>query len=1086
MPVLTNAERRLLETACINARNLATNGAVNALKTLAVDQAEPFANLDEKQRELRRALRTKGRLEGDMLQEDGIQQIERLASALAYEYWHQMLFARFLAENDLLLHPQFGASVSLTEVEELYPAEGYSNLWQAASAYASKMLPQIFRPGDPLLQVPFAPEDRQPLEALLREMPIPIFTAEDSLGWVYQFWQSAEKDRNDIDEIKINGERLPAKTQLFTEPYMVAFMLQNTIGAWWASQNLGRNLPISMPYLRFNTNGTPAAGRFEGWPAKSAELKILDPSMGSGHFLAALLQLLVTLRQVEEGTDITTTLQNVLSQNLNGLELDPRCTQIAAFNLALTAWKLNGAWMELPPLNLACSGSGLPKKRKDWVDVAGQNPKLRLLFNRLYDIWSDAGWKGSLTKPEGVFMGSEFKEIRPMLPELLNNLELEQADAVEGAVAARGLLKATELLMARYHLVITNPPYLGRGKMDYELSNYCEQTYKNSKADLANVFLDRCLLLCERGGSVTFVMPQNWLFLTSYKNQRSSLLTTKTWNYVVRLGSGAFREITGEVVKAIIISIINSQPSEDHKLSGLDVSEEKNPDQKANALLSKELMLLTQKEQLKNPDAKFVMSIGSEFVRLSKYGNAYAGIQTGDFELFGRNFWEVELSSDWAYESTTVSSCEHFGGKELVIFWQDFKGILAERQKKGMSYVRGWSAFGKKGILISPTGNLNPTLYIGELFDNNSAVIVPEKKEYLAAIWCFCSSKEYSIEVRKLDQKLNVTNATLTQVPFDFNYWQKVADEKYPKGLPQPYSNAPTQWLFHGHPNHSEASLQVALARLLRYHWPAETDTEMELDSKAREHISNIKVFDHLSDADGIVCLVGVNDEHPAHERLRDYIRTVWGDSYQNDTIEQLLSQLGGKSRTLEAWLRDEFFEQHCRLFHHRPFIWQIWDGHKQGFSALVNYHTFNQEKLSRLIYTYLGKWITQCERADQARESGAEARLAAANSLKEKLLLILEGENPYDIFIRWKTLSEQPIGWNPDLNDGVRLNIRPFLQAGVLRWKPNIGKFNKQTGLLELGIDRGNNPPSAPWGIQRNNDLHLSLEEKRASRHKK
>ena len=167
---------------------------------------------------------------------------------------------------------------------------------------------------------------------------------------------------------------------------------------------------------------------------------------------------------------------------------------------------------------------------------------------------------------------------------------------------------------------------------------------------------------------------------------------------------------------------------------------------------------------------------------------------------------------------------------------------------------------------------------------------------------------------------------------------------------------------------------------------------------------------------------------------------------------------------------------QHCKVFHNRPFIWHIWDGRNDGFSALVNYHKLNKENLTKLIYTYLGDWIRMCEAKKKAGESGAEGLLSAALKLKEKLELILEGEPPYDIFVRWKPLEEQPIGWDPDLNDGVRLNIRPFMEADVLRKKPNI----------KWGIDRGKNPPGSPWGEIRNNDKHLTLAEKRAAKENK
>ena len=179
----------------------------------------------------------------------------------------------------------------------------------------------------------------------------------------------------------------------------------------------------------------------------------------------------------------------------------------------------------------------------------------------------------------------------------------------------------------------------------------------------------------------------------------------------------------------------------------------------------------------------------------------------------------------------------------------------------------------------------------------------------------------------------------------------------------------------------------------------------------------------------------------------------------------------------MEFWLRDKFFEQHFKLFHHRPFIWHIWDGVKDGFAALINYHKLTRQNLETLIYTYLGDWIKRQEDEIKQGIDGSSIRLAAAQKLKTDLEKILEGENPFDIFVRWKPLDQQPIGWEPDLNDGIRLNIRPFIQAGILRKNPNIN-WNK---------DRGKDVESAPWyhkfGGDRINDHHLSPAEKKEAR---
>ena len=236
----------------------------------------------------------------------------------------------------------------------------------------------------------------------------------------------------------------------------------------------------------------------------------------------------------------------------------------------------------------------------------------------------------------------------------------------------------------------------------------------------------------------------------------------------------------------------------------------------------------------------------------------------------------------------------------------------------------------------------------------------------------------------------------------------------------EPWSDDPTQWLFEGRPEVSTAPLQVAVARLVGYRWPEQAESD-DLDA--------------FADADGIVCLPSVAGEAPAADRLQQVLAAAFGEAWSPAKVKELLEQAGSKKKNLADWLRDEFFKQHCALFGNRPFVWHIWDGQRDGFSALVNYHRLDRKTLEKLTYTYLGQDWVERQRAEVRDEvAGAEARLAAALELQRKLEAILEGEAPFDIYVRWKELHEQPIGWEPDLNDGVRLNIRPFVEAGVLR----------------------------------------------------
>jgi len=875
---------------------------------------------------------------------------------------------------------------------------------------------------------------------------------------------------------------------------MVHFLIDNTLGAWWVSRNPGVVPPVKFEYLRLLQDGTPAAGKFEGWPDKvggssssphgggrEGAITSLDPCMGSGHFVASLFPVFASLRMYEEGLTKEEVTDRVITENLHGLELDARCTQIAAFNLALTAWKFCGHYKELPEMNLACSGIAPKGKVEDWVKLVGKvadpvdKSRMENGMRMLYNHFQLAPELGSLLDPSTIkadAFTASFEQLQPVLTKALEG-EADK-DLVERGVMAAGIAKAGEILAQKYTLQITNVPYLGKGKQDTILADYSMENYSEAKSDLATVFLERLLKTAKPCGIVCSVMPQNWLFLTTYKKYRESFLKNQSWLFVVRLGEHAFENAEAAGAFACMIGLLKKLPSKEQSFLGINVAN--NRDEKPIYASEKKELIKTigfkianQLNQLGNPDARIMFEDTFKTNLLGKFVEVPQGIKTGDDNRFRFNFWEIIKNNSWRFYQSTPEEIDGkmFSGLSCILRWEDNGENLARRQ--------GEFAWGKHGIALSQMAKMPWSFYLGEVQDSNINVIVPFEESTLSAIVTFSITTEFKEEVRKLDQKLSVTNATLKKVPFDFEFWQKVAQEKFPDGLPKPYSDDATQWLFHGHPIKVENPLQVAVSRMLGYRWPAESDKEMELADEARELIKAIKAFDHLTDEDGIFCIPSVNAEEAGADRLRSYLQEVFGSEWNNQTISQLLTQEGATSANLEDWLRKEFFVQHCKVFQNRPFIWNIWDGRSDGFSALVNYHKLTRENLVKLTYTYLGDWIRMCDAKKKSGESGADGLYSAAIKLQEKLIAILEGEAPYDIFVRWKPLEQQPIGWEPDLNDGVRLNIRPFIEAGVLR-----SKFN-----LKWGIDRGKNPPGSHWGEVRDNDKHLSLEEKREAKEK-
>ena len=379
-----------------------------------------------------------------------------------------------------------------------------------------------------------------------------------------------------------------------------------------------------------------------------------------------------------------------------------------------------------------------------------------------------------------------------------------------------------------------------------------------------------------------------------------------------------------------------------------------------------------------------------------------------------------------------------------------FRDMTEPEVRPGVE-IRSQHLWGRPGVVVHLMSELRATLSTGAMTDQNVAVLVPRDESSLEAIWAYCSSPNFAEDVRELDDSIKVTNATLGKVVFDPERWQPAGDAV--ALLPEPFSREPSEWLFDGAILGSSYPLQVGIARLLGYHWPAQ-----EPDG-----------LDQFIDHDGIASLQALPGESDLTTRLRELLAVTYGAEWSSATERRLVVEAGGKSGRLEDWLRDSFFAQHVKVFDNRPFLWHIWDGRKDGFSAIVNYHRLDRRTLEKLTFTALGAWIDRQKHEVRAERPGSDARLAAAEELQRRLQLILGGEPPYDVYVRWKGMAEQPIGWEPDVDDGVRLNIRPFVTADVLRSKVNV-HWRK---------DRGTNPD----GSERHNDLHPTLEERRAAR---
>ena len=1108
---LPTAPRRALEKTVKDARLIAEEGARDTSRRLGVADSKAPSYLDENEKDLRRRLRAHARALGDAFDRSGeTQETKRLVEATAYAHWHRMLFARFLAERSLLRNPEYDVPVSLEDCRELAEAEGLTDPWVIAERYAASMLPAVFRIDDPVLSIELDPVETQKLHRLVTGLDAEVFQAEDSLGWTYQFWRAAEKDAVNKSGVKIGANELPAVTQLFTEPYMVRFLLHNTLGAWWASKVLAADptlaqtaadenelrgacsLPgYSFDMLRFVREGEdcpwrPAAGIFSGWPEKAKAVTMLDPCCGSGHFLTEALAILAALRQAEEHLCAADAVAAVLRDNLHGLEIDGRCVQIAAFAVALSAWRIGG-WQTLPLPHIAWVGAATPLPKKEFVALADGDTELEYSLGVLHDLFDHASILGSLMESSGsnLFEIERMQKLDMLLKPVIARSRKHEPERMEGAVAARGMADATGLLFKKFEIIATNVPYLGIQKHHSVLLSYIDGHFSDGKYDLATAFLERIKNWLTPGGIAATVSLGEWLYLGPYTEYRKNFLRSHGPRFVARLGWNAFSYPVRANPALLIEASLRNQ---DLSFSFLDCSDSKDFNTNRASLFDATITQSDTTTVMSNPDSRFVVGESAIGTLLERCAESRSGLHAGDMFQFFAQFWEIGyFGATWEPVQTAVNTTSPFSGRDKIIKWEQESGSLfrlAESVKHLNHAAQNWRAgkpfWGKSGIIVGLMGNAACSIYTGERFDSNSSAIVPKNKNDLPAIWEFCESGEFSRLVRQIDNSLKLAPRTLLKIPFDIDLWRSVASEKYPHGLPEPYSEDATQWTFHGHPANANtgAAVHVALGRLCGYRWPAETNVEMRLSTEARAWIAKAVELPP-GDNDGLLSVSAVAGEKPLAGRLRAYLAAAfgadWSDALERRLVaeaDETLDKKTARDGSLEAWVRERAFRQHCAMFGRRPFLWHISDGLKDGFSVFVHYHRFDQANLRKLTYTLLGDWLARSKAENNALhyEKGRE--------LQQKLEKILEGEKTYDIFVRWKPLAQQPLGWDPDLDDGVRQNIRPFITAGVLTH--DLSKVLKDK-------DRGKDVASAPWydvfNGERRNDHHTTLAEKRAAR---
>lgn len=462
------------------------------------------------------------------------------------------------------------------DAEELLWREGLRRAWEAVDNSGIHVL---FDPADPYAQLwPSHKVLREVVDAL-NALPDDAFRSDEILGWVYQYFQSNEKDRVfenvRTKKRKIAGPDIIPVTQLYTEHYMVDFLLQNSLGARWMEMYPDSDLKTDWPYYV-----TPASPHMR--PRKPVkEWLLLDPCVGSGHFHVVAFDLFVQLyaeeRRLaaagiipaewtvpEEEVAVT-----ILERNLHGIDIDPRAVQLATLALYLKAKEAGLAWS--PRINIVAADASFLRGEawERFLASLKDEPGLQKILAQMAESLVNIRELGSLLRPEVELQrivrevhaewetrGRRKAEQALLFPELAAGMQLglpledltdeafwdamtrraeqeihayvdsarqrgEIVDQVVAGEAARGFAFLA-LCRQRYDVVCTNPPYMGSGNMGDLLSRFISDQYASGKRDLYAAFILRCTDLARCDGHVAMVTQQSWMFLRSYAGLRAA------------------------------------------------------------------------------------------------------------------------------------------------------------------------------------------------------------------------------------------------------------------------------------------------------------------------------------------------------------------------------------------------------------------------------------------------------------------------------------------------------------------------------------------------------------------------------------
>lgn len=653
------------------------------------------------------------------------------------------------------------------------------------------------------------------------------------IGWMYQYYNTEPKDKVFAalkKNVKITKENIPAATQLFTPHWIVRYMVENSLGRLWIEGHPGDDLRQCWEYYLDEAEQEPQVqAQLEdiraGYREISPEdIRIIDPCMGSGHILVYAFDVLMQIYSAQ-GYSERDAAKLIVEKNLWGLDIDRRAYQLAYFAVMMKARQYNRRILTSgikPNLFVIDDNRALTPEIIEYI--ADGDSKIAADLRSISNDLTNAREYGSIINVQPV----DFSGLIERIGVIAQSDELNLIAMENKRIACEKILplvNQAQALSQKYDVVCTNPPYMGGSGMNSVLSEYVKRCYSEAKSDLFAALIIKCLEFTKQNGYSSLVTMQSWMFLSSFEEMRTKLLTLNTLTTLMHMENMVMGIAFGTAVSVFRKGAVKGYKGTYNQIKLADIE---NAKPKSFPVAGNRFAQVSSDNFSKIPGMPVAYWVSENFIKsferrtIGCYGSTSKGIITGDNSKFLRLWFEVNINNmnlkAEKYTESEESNIEWYpcnkggeyrkwyGNKDYLINW---KHNGCEIMQRGQKKIRNCQDYKNEFKFIpsitwtSLSSSQSSFRYSNKSLSESAGMTLFISQDYLLFCLGFLNSVVALFSLNVLNPTLNFTAGNIASLPLIISINKKIIDSIVNENIvlsKSDWDSFETSWDFKTHP----------------------------------------------------------------------------------------------------------------------------------------------------------------------------------------------------------------------------------------------------------------------------------------------